>query len=104
MTLKQKLTKAMMLMIGSRNLAASVRHSNQLILFMNDDFYLSTIKFDQIMIYSKSLAEIKLQPTRKTLTCVLLPGERIMAALVPKLVGKHAQATMLAATELWWVA
>ena len=51
------------------------------------------------MIYSKSLVEIKPHPTQKTLTCVLLPGERIMAALVPKLVGKHAQATMLAATE-----
>ena len=108
MTHKPKSTKAMMRMIGSRNLAASVRHLNQLTLFMNDDsinqFYLSTIKFDQIMIYSKSLVEIKPQPTQKTLTCVLLPGERIMAALVPKLVGKHAQATMLAATELWWVA
>ena len=56
------------------------------------------------MIYSKSLAEIKPQPTQKTLTCVLLLGERIMAALVPKLAGKHVQATMLAATELWWVA
>ena len=62
-------------------------------------FYLSTIEFDQIMIYSKFLAEIKPQPTQKTLTCVLQLGERNLAALVPKLVGKHAQATMLAATE-----
>ena len=56
------------------------------------------------MKYSKSLVEIKPHPTQKTLTCVLLPGERIMVALVPKLVGKHVQATTLAATELWWVA
>ena len=51
------------------------------------------------MIYSKSLVEIKPHPTQKTLTCVLQLGERNLAALVPKHVGKHAQATMLAATE-----
>ena len=62
-------------------------------------FYLSIIKCDETLIYSKSLVEIKPHPTQKTLTCVLLLEERIMADLVPKLVGKHAQATMLAATE-----
>ena len=57
MTHKPKLTKAMMRMIGSRNLDANVRHPIQLILSLNDNsircvrFYLSTFKFDQIMIF-----------------------------------------------------